>query len=382
MNKKIAWSVFTAALLLGGCRPGPGRTDGASGGSDGDGPPTGAPLSSVEPYQDVRFSNLSMLSVDPAPERSLVQTLWFNDTAPWPDAYRTVAAEILELGKNPGLGVRGLHEQGITGEGVFVAIIDQNLVAALDHPEFTGKIAKYRDTGTGQPDNRGSMHGPAVASLLVGETLGTAPGALLYFAAVPSWNKDALYFADGLDWIVEENGKLPEGKKIRVVSVSAKPSGPDTPFTANTEAWDAAVERAESAGILVVDCSEHRGVTAPLYCDLDDPDDITRCIRGWPEQEELPAVRTDRLYIPTSRRTTAEEYFQGKTGYQFTGSGGLSWSAPYLAGVLALGWQIRPDLTGADMLRIAFDTAHQTAGGAKILDPVAFIEGVRSAARG
>jgi hypothetical protein len=37
---------------------------------------------------------------------------------------------------NPGLGVRELHEEGITGKGVTVAIIDQNMI--LDHPEFQG----------------------------------------------------------------------------------------------------------------------------------------------------------------------------------------------------------------------------------------------------
>ena len=369
-----------AALMLVGCGPGSQQTEGASAGSNPEGPPTSTPLSAVEPYQDVRFSNLSLLPADSVPERSLIMTLWFNGSAGWPAAYRDIAAEVLELGKNPGLGIRALHEQGVIGEGVTVAIIDQNLVTALDHPEYAGKIVEYFDTGTGQPESRGSMHGPAVASLLMGQTVGTAPGASLYFAAAPSWNADAQYFADGLDWIVEENEKLPEGQKIRVVSVSARPSGVDTPFTANNDAWDAAVERAEAAGILVLDCTAHRGLTAPLFCDLDDPDDLTRCIPGWPEQEETPAAEPDRLYVPTSRRTTAEQYFQGEDGYQYTGSGGLSWSTPYLAGVLALGWQIRPDLDGGEMLQIAFDTAYRTPDGAKILDPAAFIEGVRSAA--
>lgn len=37
----------------------------------------------------------------------------------------TLQQEILENGKNPGLGIRALHGQGITGEGVSVAIMDE-----------------------------------------------------------------------------------------------------------------------------------------------------------------------------------------------------------------------------------------------------------------
>ena len=132
-------------------------------------------------------------------------------------------SEIMENGKNPGLGIRELHKEGLTGKGINVAIIDQNLL--LHHPEFDGKIAGYYDTGCEQASNSGSMHAPAVTSILVGNTIGVAPDAKVYFAAAPSWKEDSEYYAKGLYWIIEENKKLPEGEKIRVVSVSAAPSG-------------------------------------------------------------------------------------------------------------------------------------------------------------
>jgi hypothetical protein len=37
-------------------------------------------------------------------------------------------SDILEIGKNPGLGIRSLHDRGITGRGIGVAIIDQPLL--------------------------------------------------------------------------------------------------------------------------------------------------------------------------------------------------------------------------------------------------------------
>jgi serine protease AprX len=286
-----------------------------------------------------------------------------------------MADDILVQGMNPGLGIRKLHKQGITGKGVNVAIIDQNLV--VDHPEFQGKIIKYIDLGTNQPANQGSMHGPAVASLLVGENIGTAPGASLTFVAAPSWTADAKDQADALNWIIEENEKLPAGGKIRVVSISAAPSGPGSPFTLNNDAWDVAYQRATEAGLLVLDCTTDHGVTAPCYHDLDDPDNVAKCTPGWPGISFHPMP--DKIYVPSSFRTTAEEYSQGDFSYQYTGRGGLSWSIPYLAGVLALGWQIRPDLSGTQLLDLVFRSAYSMDGNLKIIDPGAFINMVRLA---
>jgi subtilisin family serine protease len=185
-------------------------------------------------------------------------------------------ARIMENGKNPGLGVRSLHAQGITGKGVNVAIIDQNLL--LDHPEFAGKVIYY-DTGCEQPKDSGSMHAPAVTSLLVGNTMGTAPGAKAYFAAAPSWRGDSEYYAKGLYWIIEENKKLSADKKIRVVSVSAAPSGPGSPFTANNNMWDEAVLTAQQNGIVVLDCRNDpkTGIIAHAFYDPKDPDTIAAC---------------------------------------------------------------------------------------------------------
>ena len=374
MKRHYSCFLIAIILCLSGCAE-PSKTAARS--------PTqtaeGTPRPTIEPYQDVRNKDLTEFALDPAPDKTFVITLVFNESTIWPEAYKNLAREVLEQGKNPGLWIRELHEQGITGKGVNVAIIDQNLVAALDHPEYQGRIFKYFDVGTEQSPDQGSMHGPAVASLLVGENIGTAQDANLYFVAAPSWTADAQFQADALHWIVDENEKLPEGEKIRVVSISAAPSGPGSPFTANNKAWDAAVARAVEAGILVLDCSSNRGITAPCHYDLDDPDNIAKCVPGFPDVKNLPMP--DRIYILTSFRTTAEEYSKGEVSYQYTGRAGLSWSVPYLAGVLALGWQVNPDLTGPEILDIVFASAFITDSGLKIINPVAFIEMVRSAGK-
>jgi hypothetical protein len=325
----------------------------------------------IKPFQDVRnkdVSNHGNLGEE------MIETLWFNKSTKWSDPDKDLAENIMKLGMNPGLGIRALHDQGITGKGVNVAIIDQNMV--LDHPEFRGKIIKYFDAGTKTAADEGSMHGPAVTSLLVGENIGTAPEANVYYAAAPSWTGDAQYYADALHWIVEENEKLPAGEKIRVVSVSAIPSGEGSPFTKNNDAWDAAYQQATETGILVLDCTKQHRVTSPCTYDLHDPDNIAKCIPGYPGAENYQPNK-NHIHVPAPYRTTAEEYEKGRFSYQFDGQGGLSWTVPYLAGVLAMGWQINPDLTGAELLDMIFASAYATEGNVKVIDPQSFIEMVK-----
>lgn len=338
----------------------------------------GAGPSELKAYDDVRTVRnmtvgIDISNMDLADSASIVPTLWFNETTRWPEMMPKECDPhaILEAAKNPGLGVRALHSQGITGEGVAVAIIDQPLYQ--DHPEFAGKIAMYRDFDC---KSESSMHGPAVTSLLVGEDCGTAPGAKVYYAAAPSWHGDAKYYADALDWIVSVNKDLPEEEKIRVVSVSAAPSGRGSPFK-NGGMWDKSVANAQEEGILVLDCTEVHGIIASCWYDTRDPESVQKCMPGFPGRP--PAGRGSKyICAPASPRTTAEEYVKGDFSYQYTGRGGLSWSIPYAAGVLALGWQIDPDLTSDEAVDLLFESAYRFSESTNIIDPAAFISLVRA----
>lgn len=283
--------------------------------------------------------------------------------------------EIMNNGKNPGLGVRELHKEGITGKGINVAIIDQNLL--LHHPEFDGKIVEYYDTGCEQPANTGSMHAPAVTSILVGNEIGVAPDAKIYFAAVPSWLRDSEYLAKGLYWIIEKNKTLPEGEKIRVVSVSAAPSGEGSPYIKSLNMWDEAVFAAQDEGILVLDCrrNEKTSIIAPAFYDQEDPDNVSLCKGGFPSSTSV--VSSSHIGVPTSYRTVAEEYLEGLPSYQYTGHGGLSWGIPYATGVLALGWQVNPGIDNTQIVQILFETCSIANDGSNIINPIAFIDAIK-----
>ena len=335
-------------------------------------------IESVEEYDDVRWKDLSKL--DLSTRSRLIPTLTFNQQTVWPEQAKMPRGsdpnKILTGALNPGLGVRQLHQQGITGKGVNVAIIDQPTY--MVHREFAGKIVEYYDTGCETDES--SMHGPAVAGLLVGANCGTAPDARLYYAAAPSWKRDAAFYAKGLDWIIAQNAKLPKGEKIRVVSVSASPNQPSW---ANRQMWDRACGRAKADGIMVLDCTDdsRRGFVGRCWYNARAPESVSQCNPWAPPNREFKFNPNDiSILVPSCPRTTAEDGGgEAEHRYQYWGRGGLSWSIPYCAGVLAMGWQVNPNLSPEQMRELLYKSALTRRNGAKIIYPKSFIRLVREA---
>ncbi|MCH1939840.1 S8/S53 family peptidase [Holdemania massiliensis] len=326
----------------------------------------------LEPFSDVRyFEKAKNRRIYQPMEYVLedISTYTFNEGTILVGA-EELQKQILENGKNPGLGIRSLHKQGITGKGVRVAILDQPLF--LDHPEYSDTIAAYYDTGCG-PQAMSSMHGPAVLSILAGKNIGVAPDAQVFYAAVPSWNQDSGYYAKGLQWIMDMNKMLPAEDKIRVVSVSAAPSGKGSDFSLNTELWEETVHSAQAEGILVLDCDPDSLISAAV-CDPNHPEEAAWCSGGFLSHSQ--PLAPGFVGVPAARRTVAEEYIEGSFSYAYMGNGGLSLGIPYAVGILALGWQVNPVLSGEEMLRLLSDTAEVGKDGSRIANPASFITAV------
>ncbi len=341
-------------------------------------------VTSLSPHDDVRWVNLSRLDLRGL--EPIMPTIGFNLQTRWPGAERLPPGfdpgRMLTNAMDPGLGLRGLHRQGITGRGVSVAIIDYNVIGV--HPEYAERLASIHRPPGVEP-RHSSMHGPAVLSLLAGRNCGTAPEARVHFIATTDPGGDSAEHARALDSIVEENRRLPPGERIRAVSISAAPSGPALHPARNGAAYEAACDRAEAAGILIVDGTVHRGFIGPCSLEPTATDDPARCrpiqARG----------RTNyfagRVLCPTSPRTTAEEYGPRHLGYQYCGlqketqaGAGSSWSMPYATGVAALAWQLRPELGPAEMRELLRATARVLPTGERIIDPPALVAVLRDPA--
>ena len=346
--------------------------------------------SSGSPWQvDLRSSDLFGLDL-----RAEKENLFYSDfdtRTVWPPDDRLPSnfhpGLILEAGKNPGLGVRSLHARDITGMGVGIAIVDQILLTG--HQEYSGQLKWYEEIGIPFEQPAG-LHGPAVASIALGKTVGVAPEADLYYLAL---NDMSLFltcshgYAQGIRRVLEINESLPQEHKIRVISIS---SG-WRPDLAGYYDAQAAIEEAGQAGMFVVSVSSEldfgfclRGLgRAPLS----DPDDFGSYQPGHYWERDFfsnPEAFSGCLMVPMDSRGLAS--MSGTEEYLFNRVGGDSWIVPYVAGVYALSAQVDPSITPEDFWSLALETGRMieidrygknyTLG--PIVDPVAIVEALQS----
>jgi hypothetical protein len=265
---------------------------------------------------------------------------------------------VMELGKNPGLGVRSLHQDGITGKGVSMAVIDQALL--VDHKEYAPRLKSYEEMRWDSP--WASMHGGAVASISVGQECGVAPGADLYFVA--NWCTESrsqvnyTHLAKAIDHVIALSAALPKERRIRVLTIQRG----FEPIEEGYAAVTAAVERAKLAGIFVVTGSLERhygfkfnGLGREPLSDPDQPGSYGP--GSWWRGDFCSAgvgSSTQTLLVPMDSRTTASP--GGAGDYVFYREGGWSWSIPYIGGLYALACQVRPDVTPELFWRRALET--------------------------
>ena len=289
----------------------------------------------------------------------------FDSFTPWPPGDMLPKAfdpkRVLQWGKCPGLGVRALHELGVTGKGVHVAIIDQPLLKG--HEEYKPQLVQY--TAIDCEEVPSQMHGPAVASLFVGRTCGVAPEAKLHFWAEPSWKRDFKYRCEALEQIMAYNEGRPKGEQIRVVSVSKGFSREP-----NLDRWQKLLQLAESKGIYVIHCgADMSGAGCPVFEDRDDPNKYLL----WHHAGNRPFKESEQLCAPVDNRTTA--HWETEDAYIFWSQGGLSWGAPFIAGVATLGLQQNPTLTPGAIRKHLYATGTAFNNG-RLINPKRFVETV------
>ncbi|HEX2997026.1 MAG TPA: S8 family serine peptidase [Anaerolineales bacterium] len=357
---------------------------------------------SDDPWQvDLRSSDLTKLDLSKSKADLFFAN--FDSQTKWPAADKMPAdfnwQKIMETGKDPGLGIRTLHDQGVTGKGIGIAIIDQPLLT--EHQEYKDRLQLYEEINI-LPDTPAQMHGAAVTSIAAGKTVGVAPDADLYYigAWTGDWKPETddftwnfAYYAQAVRRILEINRSLSEDHKIRVIAMQV---GWDA-SQAGYEEITAAVREAKAAGMLVV--SSNLSETYTWYFQglgrdpLDDPNQFESYRPGlWWEKDFYdgmsltshrgkPSQQT--LLVPMDSRTTASP--TGVKDYVFYRSGGWSWSIPYLAGMYALAAQVKPGITPEEFWKTALKTGRiiQLQRDGKeyefgvILDPQALIAAIK-----
>lgn len=392
-------------------------------------------------YADLSGQDASLADLTRLDEPS---TLTFDTSTVWPPEDKMPEGfspqALMDEGKYLGLGLRGLHEQGITGRGTVVAVIDRPILK--DHVEFGDRLT-YHEVAPGDTDSAlVSFHGAAITGILAGEH-GVAPDAKIHYFAVP--NEDNIYgtSARAMDQILALNEILPAEEKVRiVVAAMAVNAYDEATGVAGASEWADAVKRAEDAGLIVVYPSmaalELTGAGVKPGTDRDNPENYLpwtwttakrwviqkirdagakswkdarkELIRLLTKQPELNSLQAEALntyiYMAESYKETStfENWIAAADGdlsnsvaipvdcitvatadseesYTYYGTGGLSWASSYVAGLMALGLQVNPSATGDALLQAVKDTAVPFVTGGKIVNPAGFIEAVGSSAR-
>jgi len=310
---------------------------------------------------------VSLVNLDLRGHGKLLEEMRFDSRTKWPEPNKMPEGfdpvRLLEEGKNPGLGIRGLHKQGIDGRGVGIAILDQRLLK--NHVEYADRILQYEEIGV--PDDQPlQMHGPPIVSIAVGKNCGVAPKAFVfYYAMKATAMPDNAIYCDIIDKIIEHNENAGALERIRVVNISAGISSENANFTR----WQETQRKAHKLGILVVT------TTSPyLYYgrlnripgrDPEDPNNYYNYGTGKPYS----------FMVPVGNKTTASH--NGLQVYTYwAGRCGGSWAAPYMVGLAALAFQVNPDAQPQTIAKQLAKTATHTKAG-PIVNPRGFIESVK-----
>lgn len=337
---------------------------------------------------DVRSCDLSALDLRLDAAKAACAS--FDDRTVWPSADRMPDGfeprRILEANATPGLGLRHLHAQGVTGRGVGVAIIDSFLL--VEHQEYAERVRWYEELpglrSALEPSVRPSahMHAPAVASLAAGKTVGVAPEADLYFIGLDEDPRNlfllAHFYAHSIRRIVRINRTLPVDRRIRAISISMG-WGPECPGYADVTA---AVDEAAAEGIALFALFIDGGFEGLGRSPDSDPDrfDSYDPAARWTADFARGRIHSDHVWVPVDARTTASPTGAGERVFYRWGAS--SWIAPYLAGTYALAAQVDPGITRDRFVAHALQTARTVPHGEgshplRILDPAALVSALK-----
>lgn len=317
---------------------------------------------------DLRGYDIRML--EPGERINNIWSSTFDSNTIWPmDLPDKFDPEtIMLLGKNPGLGIRDLHFQGITGKGIGVAVIGESLL--VDHEEYKDSIGLYEDVD--DTEHYAAEGSSELVSIILGQTVGVAPEAVLYYIAKPQKLMDeketsVLYYnwiAYQINRITKLNNKLPEESRIRAIYI------PELLIPAK-EGYDkinTAIVQAEKEGIFVISLSlffTHRflfkGLGRPPLDDPDSSGSYTDGFSDYHEDEDLSFINilesernSNILFVPMGARTAASS--TGYRDYVFSTLGKLNWAGAYITGLYILACQVRQDITPQMFWQLAIST--------------------------
>ncbi|WP_219519458.1 S8 family serine peptidase [Nonomuraea ceibae] len=242
------------------------------------------------------------------------------------------------------IGAPQAWQQGLTGKGVTVAVLDSGYDP--DHPDLKGVVTQARDFtgGTDARDNVG--HGTHVASIVAGagdKQRGVAPDAKIALGKVGDRVMFESHILAGMEWAAVE-------VKAKVVNMSL--GGPDTP---DADPLEQAVDTlSERTGALFVISAGNDGLAgtvgspgsadAALTVGAVDRDDMKASFSSAGPRKGDHAIKPDVTAPGVEIMAAAAA---GTADGPYVAHSGTSMAAPHVAGAAAILAQRHPDWNGA-----------------------------------
>jgi serine protease AprX len=290
-----------------------------------------------------------------------------------------------------------LWNRGLTGAGIGIAVIDSGTDDAADFDDRLDVTILDAQSRSGNKDRIG--HGTLVASIAAGASTdgrftGIAPGADVYSINVQ--RKDGIYTSDvlaGLEWILDSRAA---GGNVEVVVLALSEI---VPSSYRASALDAMLERVWHAGVTVVVSGGNTGPGTAQFAPANDPfvisvgalDDAGTIATaddaetswttsgttqdGFEKPELLAPGRLVAGLLPLKTELGAAAPAENWVAPGYAAATGTSFSAPQVAGAVALIAQAHPEWTPDQLKWVLVHTARRVDGGsAPALDVAAAVD--------
>lgn len=401
-----------------------------------------APIIESFTFADFTGADLSDMKIENISE--ILYTFTFDTSTKWPEtednSLQLLANQVMESGKYLGLGLSELHQNGVTGKGISVAIIDRTMLK--EHEAFQDNLNYFEVSSSSTHEEELSSHGSALAGI-VGGSSGVAPDATLYYFAVSDDEDPYDGYKKAMEKLLDFQKTLPEEEKIRLVLLALGPdplqiaADPEGPVKGLADALNKA--KAENIVVLYPGMQTSFPITGtgcPPTMNRDEADNYqvwswtlakkqigdslqSHNANSWDEaieilkklltdMEELNSIQAEAintfLYIayvysdyiefndwlesimsePSDLLAAPSDFIavpnsHGPQQYTYYGSGILDWSTAYVAGLVTLGFQVNPTLTENQIFQALWESGTPFYGTSRLVCPLEFIRAIGEA---
>jgi hypothetical protein len=330
-------------------------------------------------FEHLDISEYDLSGVDPLKIRYSEDTKWPEDKSMLPVGFNP--REFLEIRKNPGLGIRTLHKQGIKGQGSCIAIIGGSRL--FNHIEYHNSLKGYEEIGFNPTDYGGGADG-RIVSLLIGKSCGIAPLSEAYFYAVNT--RECVYsnYAIAIQKICELHKKLKDDGKsgIDIVFIGRSLSNENDQGKEGFDDCQQALKELKNLKIYTekefynhYDNSD-KFDSARIFCrvggDIDNPNDYEITDQNFVKSAIEHAVKL--LFFPSGAKTVALDVKMD--GYAFDHKAS-SHIGTYPVGLYLLAKSVKENITPLEFFELGIKTGTFKEGVGTIINPVALIESLK-----